>query len=215
MLHLDQVLRQFLPNGWGFFAELGRVSMVEITVDLPDVETASINPLPMQTKTAKTWGLGGTLQTFVLGKPKGSFFRIYDRGAKRKAKGQHAPHYQGTRIERVMRLNGSVMLRDLSKLKNPFAQLGFVSVPTAPPPDEKKPYLWEMFRDSVQVRTLPVALKLLPVEKRTQYRKWLDAHPTSWWCPDDIWKKWPSAVGADGLDDPNVWLPLPEELDES
>lgn len=214
MLHLDWVLRSFLPNGWWFFAALGRVTMIEVSVDLPLVETAFINPLPQQTTTVRTWGIGGTLETIYLGKKSGNFTRIYDRGAKRKAMGQDGVQYHATRVERVLRLNGTRAVKDLATLPNPFASLQFVSMPTAPPAEEKKDYLWHLFQDAVQLRTLPVALKLLPVEKRTQYRKWLAAHPEPWWRPDDIWQQWPNTVSIDGLDSPEMWVPLPEEMDD-
>lgn len=213
MKHLDSVLRSFLPNGWGFFAALGKVTMIEVSVDLPLVETDFVHPLPQQTTTVKTWGTGGTLETIYLGKGKGNFTRIYDRGVKRKAKGQHSPEYHGTRVERVLRPNGKLAVKDLAGLPNPFSGLAFIKLPSARPPDEKKDYLWQMFRDTVRVRGLPSALKLLPVEKRTAYRKWLAAHPEDWWSPDEIWKHWVNTVTVDGLDDPNFWLPLPEEMD--
>lgn len=215
MLHLDSVLRSFLPNGWWFFAARGKVTMIEVAVDLPLIETAFVNPLPQQTTTMKTWGTGGTLETIYLGKGKGNFTRIYDRGVKRKAKGQVGVEYHGTRVERVLRLNGSLAVKDLVKLPNPFAGLAFVELPSAPPPTEKKQYIWQMFCDTVSVRGLPAALKLLPVEKRTAYRKWLAAHPERWWSPEDIWTHWTNTVTVDGLDDPDFWLPLPEEIDAS
>ena len=51
-----------------------------------------------------------------------------------------------------------------------------------------------MFCDSVQVRGLTDALALLPVERRTKYRKHLKAHPQPWWNPEKIWQSWPAML---------------------
>lgn len=86
-------------------------------------------------------------------------------------------------------------LTKLGSLPNPFSSMKMVVTQTSPPPGEvKAPYVWTLFLDSVSVRGLSTALKLLPAGKRTMYRKWLKQHPTSWWDPDAIWSKWPGVL---------------------
>ena len=73
------------------------------------------------------------------------------------------------------------------------------------PPGETKGYIWELFMDSVAIRTLPVALKLLPAEKRTEYRKWFAQHPVNWWKPDLIWSKWVAYLDKTNIANPDAW----------
>ena len=47
-------------------------------------------------------------------------------------------------------------------------------------PAHSKGWEWSIFCDSVKVRGLSDALKLLPVERWTKYRKHLAAHPRPW-----------------------------------
>lgn len=197
MTSLHAALVVFLPNGWQFAVENGLATKIEVTVDIPKVHIANLHFLPSQTTSARTWSNSGQLQTLVLGKAKsGKQIRIYDRAAKRAAMGQFPSEYEGTRVEAIFRL-----ARPISKLKelpNPFAGMAFVMAPS-PPPTEPKDYIWTMFMDSVVARTLPVALKLLPVEKRTLYRKWFKQHTLTLWQPDEFWKEWPSYLLSSGL----------------
>jgi hypothetical protein len=187
---LHAALSVFLPDGWDFVVENGVVTKIEVSVDLPKVKTSDLHFIPKQTTSAQTWSHGGLLQTLVLGKAKsGNQTRIYDRGAKRKAKGQFSPAYEGTRVERIFKL--AKPLKGLAALPNPFKDFSFSLAPQRPP-GELRAYIWTMFMDSVTARSLPVALKLLPEEKRTMYRKWLQQNAVEWWNPDTIWAAWPA-----------------------
>lgn len=194
---LHSALVTFLPDGWDFVVENGLVRKIEVSVDLPNIPTSSLYPLLKQTTSAQTWSNDGLLQTLVLGKSKsGAQTRIYDRGAKRKAKGQLSPEYEGTRVERIV-----MLARPLSKLMalpNQFSHIQFTIAPPTPP-SEPKPYIWAMFMDSVAARSLTVALKLLPPEKRATYRKWFNQHKVDWWDTDAIWKRWPDYLTSSGL----------------
>lgn len=85
---LHEVLTPILPGGWLFFIQHGRVTGIEVSVDVPKIDVNHFHVLPQQVTTAMTWGTDGKFQTLVLGKPQGNQTRIYNRGAKRKAKGQ-------------------------------------------------------------------------------------------------------------------------------
>jgi hypothetical protein len=190
VLHASLVL--FLPDGWPYVLEHGTVTKIEVTVDIPKIPTANIHVLPSMVTSARTWTKDGALETVVLGSAKsGSQLRIYDRGKKRKANKQYSPDYEGTRVERVLRL--AQPLLKLPLLPNPFVGLRLIIAPSKPP-EEPKGYIWTMFTDSVAARSLPIALKLLPEEKRTLYRKWFKQNAAVFWDPDEIWKKWPDRV---------------------
>lgn len=198
VIGLDQlhaVLTSIVPNGWAYFASYGRVTMIEVTVDVPNVSIDQFHVVPQQVTTAKTWKTNGKLETLVLGKSKSNQTRVYDRGKKRKSNKQHWAGPTTTRVERRMKPQPSFSLAELGTLSNPFASLQLVATQTAPPPKEGKPdYVWELFLDSVTMRGCPSALKLLTKAKRTEYRKWLLKHPVPWWNPDAIWAQWPAVL---------------------
>lgn len=189
-------LISLMPGGWQYFVEHGRITMVEVTVDVPNVEVESFHLLPPQGPSAMTWKVNGKLETMVLGKSKGNQTKIYDRGKKRIAKKQGWAGPPTTRIERRLRPGQPMSFAQLSTMPNPFANIQMI-VPTVgcPPTIPKsREYVWTFFLDSAKVRGLSPALKLLPEERRTEYRKWLGKHPVSWWQPDAIWAHWPSVV---------------------
>lgn len=164
--------------------------MLEVSVDFPGVEMDQFHLLPQQIATSRAWNNKGHLETLVLGKRRSSQTRIYDRGKKRKAKGQLAMGATTARVERILRLQPAPLLSQLPNLKNPFAALMMVVSDPGPPPGDTKPHYWIMFMDCAAQRGLTPALALLPEERRTAYRKWLAQNPTSWWDPDAIWKGW-------------------------
>lgn len=185
-----------MPDGWLYFVKHGRITMIEVTVDVPNVTVEDFHVLPPQGPSAMTWKVNGKLETLVLGKSKGNQTKVYDRGKKRIAKGQGWTGPPTTRIERRLRLTKAMPLSQLPSMANPFAHLQMI-VPTVGCPStmaKSKEYEWTLFLDSVQVRGLSSALKLLPEERRTTYRKWLEKHPVPWWQPDAIWSHWPSVL---------------------
>ncbi len=196
---LHVALVTLIPDGWPFVLQNGRITGIEVSVDVPKVDINDFNVMPQQVTTARSWSTGGKLETLVLGKSKGNQTKLYNRAAKRKAKGQTSPHYEGTRIERRLRLVHNLPLIKLPSMPNPFLGLKMVALPPSKPPSEPKSYMWEMFMDSVAQRSLPVALKLLPIEKRTLYRAWLAQYPVGWWDPATIWSHWPEYVMQSGL----------------
>lgn len=188
-------LISIMPDGWAYFVAHGRVTMIEVTVDLPNVPVDQFHLMPQQGPSAMAWKASGQLETLVLGKSGSNQTRVYDRGKKRIALGQKWTGPPTTRVERRLRFQQPIPLAKLGLLPNPFSAMTMIVTQTAPPPDEvKAPYVWTLFLDSVSVRGLSTALKLLPAGKRTMYRKWLMQHPTSWWDPHAIWSKWPGVL---------------------
>ena len=199
-------LKPLMNDGWQSFAEHGRVTMIEITVDLPDISVDQFDPLPKQAVYRQAWGKDGHLETIVLGKASGNQTKIYNRGKKRTDKGQKWKGPLTTRVERRLRPQG-LKVTTLPTISNPFAGITLPSTSIPPPPDEPetKTYLWLMFQDSVKVRGVSGALNLLPEGKRTTYRAWLKQHLKPWWDPQAIWLHWPKYISDLQISDPDEW----------
>lgn len=88
MEELHAALMMLVDGGWAAFAEHGRVTMIEITVDLPGIGVDQFDALPKQAAYRQAWGKHGHLETIVLGKASGNQTKIYNRGNKRTDKGQ-------------------------------------------------------------------------------------------------------------------------------
>lgn len=131
---------------------------------------------------------------------------VYDRAAKRKAQGKSWQGKTGVRVERRIKKNLALPIKDLSGIANPFDPLMFVALPlNAPGKQVKMGYVWDLFRRAVEVEGLVGALALLPEEKRTLYREHFEAHQLSFWNPAGIWAHWRPMLKELGLTDPNAW----------
>lgn len=187
--YMHIALKSIVDGGWVAFVELGKVNMIEVTVDLHGVPMGGFHVLPQQTTTVKSWSNAGKLETLYLGKKQGNFTRIYDRGLKRVSKKQAWAHGHVTRVERVLK-SQAIPVASLASLDNVFAGIKMVDLPPTAPP-EGKGYIWTLFCDAVAQRGLPAALKVLPADTyRKNYRKWLAQHPKPWWQPEEIWAEW-------------------------
>jgi hypothetical protein len=201
---LHSILGQFTDHGWGSFVSGAKVTQIEVSIDLEGIPFNSVHILPDQAQTMTVYKSGKQAETLYLGKSKSNQTVIYDRAAKRQKQGQFEKAGPCTRIERK-KSGVNLKICDLGKLTNPFSHVKFVSIPAAPPPTEPKEYMWTLFTDSVAQRELAPALKLLPQDKRSKYRKYLNHHKRSWWVPDIIWKQWPDVLGALKLTDKDYW----------
>jgi hypothetical protein len=206
MEELHAALMMLVDGGWKSFAEHGRVTSIEITVDLPGVGVDQFDALPKQAVYRQAWGKDGHLETIVFGKASGNQTKIYNRGKKRTDKGQKWLGPVTTRVERRLRPQG-LKLAELPKIANPFADiiLPASSIPAPPDEPETKTYLWALFQDSIKVRGLTGALNLLPEAKRTTYRAWLKQHPVPWWSPQAIWMQWPDYIADLRISNPQAW----------
>jgi hypothetical protein len=219
MMHI--ALGSIFEGGWKNFIDHGEISTLEVSVDLHNVSMNSIRVFPpASTKTSTVYRLGKAVETIYYGTSKKPQFSIYDRQSKRAQK--TPPQIVGvcTRVEKKFP-NASRPLKKLNGLKNPFLPLQMLQLPLHPPvqPSKKKKlvqdedakesksggkdYIWELFLDSVAQRTLYPALSLLPVERRTLYRKHLQKGVADWWDPRQVWKGWYSYLSKLKLDDPD------------
>ena len=203
---LSSVLGALMPDGWGYFVKHGRLTRIDVAVDFPKVLIDDFHFLPLQAATTKQWRVNGKLETYTHGKPAGNHTAIYDRKTKRIAQGKSWIGKEGMRIERRMKPPSIAKLTDLVKLPNPFKSMRLVSMPTAPPAEQTKMlYVWDLFRRAADAEGLVGALALLPEEKRTLYRKHLDANTQPWWNPDAIWKNWPKMLDELKIGTKSAW----------
>jgi hypothetical protein len=194
MEQLDIALGEIMDDGWAYLRAHGKVTRLDVTIDLPMISMDSFLYLPQQGLTMRSWKVNGQLETATYGRNTGNQTIIYDRGAKRKAKGQSTVGKTGVRVERRITKSINMSVQDLVGLQNPFAGLKFTqNLPSTPPPETKENQ-WLQFCDSVNQRGLSNALALLPAERKTAYRKYVAANPKPWWQPDAIWEHWPSML---------------------
>jgi hypothetical protein len=205
MLHLHTQLGGLMEDGWGAFVKHGRITRLDVAVDLPMTKIDDFHFLPVQLVTTTVWRRNGKLQGYLLGKKEGNQTEVYDRKQKRIDLGKSWKGKEGARIERRLR-NTKLTLPDLPGMANPFAGMSLVGMPEAPPSEQTKMlYVWNLFRRAADTHVLATILALLPEEKKTLYRKHLEAHKKSWWTPDAIWASWPAMLDALKIASPTAW----------
>jgi hypothetical protein len=193
LIGLDSILGAIFSDGWDYILKHGRVSRLDIAVDLPGMRMDDFLLLPHTGVVYQRFMSKGHLKTVYLGTPGTSQTRIYSKSAHMKALG--LPLTQSlVRVERTLR-NLQLKVHELIKLKNPFGNLTFVQ-PMPPPPPGEKENSWICFQHSVQACGLTVALALLPEKRGSRYRKHCKLHPVGWWDPEVIWKYWPDALNV-------------------
>ena len=188
---LDSVLSAIFPDGWYYVRNYGRVSRIDIAIDLTGIRMDDFLLLTQQGLVYQCFRTDGHLKTVYLGKPSSNQSRIYSKSAQQKAKGLTVLQ-SVVRVERTLR-NLNLKVHELKNLNNAFGKLTFI-YPMPPPPPGESENRWSRFQDSIQVRGLKDALAMLPEKRRTRYRKHLNQNPMSWWDPEAIWKNWPSAL---------------------
>jgi hypothetical protein len=199
-INLKSILAMVFPDGWEYVITHGNITRIDVAVDFPNTRPSIFAVLPQQGLTAKSWAVDGKLETFVLGKKKGNQTLLYNKKHQRLAQGRPWVGKSVTRLERRLRNPPIDGLSGLHSLPNPFKGLLLTEVTTDPPLGEKKPWIWELFKDSVLQRGLPSALALLPKEKRTLYRAHMQKHAHPLWDPIAIWKNWPAVIKQSELD---------------
>jgi hypothetical protein len=192
-VELQSILMCLIDYGWGSVIEHGKITRIDIAVDLPSTRPAAFAVLPQQALVTKDWAVNGKLETFAMGKPKGNQTVVYNKKKQRLAQKQPWDGPSVTRVERRLRNPPISSLKELPNLPNPFHAMTLVEMPDAPE-NEKQKWIWQLFKDAVTVRNLPAALALVPKERRTMYRAHLEKHQHELWDPDAIWKNWPAAL---------------------
>ena len=201
---LHGILATMMDGGWQLFVNHGRISRLDVAVDLVGARMTKLMIVPPKAVVSQTWSSSkGKILTYQWGKVKGSYTQIYNKTAELAAR-VYPFRPQVTRFERRLRQPACKWLTKLAGLENPFA--GFVLTTTMPEaPDDGPAYVWPLFCDSVSVRGLHAALQLLPEHKRPVYKKQFANAAPDWWNPDAIWAQWPALVEQSKIGDPKAW----------
>ena len=197
LMELAAAVKPIMPDGWEYVVTNGHVTRLDVAVDIVGVRVEDFLCLTKQGITSAVWGVDGQAQSLSLGK-KGDKTLVYSIKAKRLAKD---PEWNGSskiRVERRLRNPAFHDLAKLGELQNPFTGL-VLTTPLPPPASGMKPWEWQMFGDSVQIRGVTAALGLLPKERKAKYRAHLKAHSQPWWVPTALWETWPKIVEASRL----------------
>jgi len=194
LVELHFILSCLIDNGWDCLLQYGKITRLDIAVDIPNVRPGAFAILPQQGLTTKLWAVDGQLETFTLGKPHGNQTLLYNKKKKRLSQKQTWVGPATTRVERRLRNPSNSSLKDLPKVANPFHALNLVQVPDDAPGDESQSWVWDLFKAAVAVHNLPAALALVPKERRTKYRAHLEKHKHELWDADAIWNNWPAAL---------------------
>jgi hypothetical protein len=189
---LSSKLICLMDDGWAFITTHGKITRLDVSVDIPNMMMNDFVCLPKQGATSQAWSVNGHRQTYVIGTPKGHQTLIYSRDAKRKAKKQSWSKPPEVRVERRLRTQ-NLNFSNLADLPNPFDAFK-IARPLQGPPTGEPNYVWNFFKDSVEVRGLVAALALLPEKKRTLYRKHIGQWPHPKWDKDVIWSQWPEML---------------------
>ncbi len=205
LMDIHGVLGSLLPNGFRHFVVEGKITRIDIALDLVGVRLSKIKVLPLSAQSSAAWsGASGKPETLQWGKTKGNHTQVYNKTLEQAKKGVVLPGPQVTRVERRFKNPPCKKLSDLPTMANPFMGLVLTDgIPPAPPSGPA--YVWPFFCDSVAVRGLDAAVKLLPKHKRPAYRQaFLAAKPT-WWNPEGAWAAWPETLASLNLLDPKAW----------
>lgn len=204
LFDLHFVLMGLMDSGWGFVVKHGKITRIDVAVDLPTVEMEHLLYLPQKGLTSWQWLQSGKLGSYQLGKPKGNRTMIYNRKQKRIDKGQPWAGKEGIRVERRLK-NLNLPLKGLSGLSWPFADLHPVQKIATPPSREPKVYIWTQFLMAAEHCGLAAALANLPPKKRTMYRKHLKQHSLPLWDPVAIWTNWEKGLAESRIACTKTW----------
>lgn len=191
------ILESLLPFGYPQMFVYGRISRIDVTVDVFGIHISNVQFFPTKaTKTTRFYGTSGQLETVYHGTPRSSNqWRVYDKSQEQFDKKGIIPKQPWTRFERQLRHQGR--LSNITNLKNPFTSLHVVDCHLLAPPI--KDYVWQFFLDSVALRGLDNALAQFPKVSRAKVRAALKANQEPWWNPVKIWEQWPALLGQYGL----------------
>lgn len=204
MDELHRILQSLVEDGWGFFVQYGKITRLDVAVDFPHLHMKDLYFLPRLGVTVKQWARNGSLETYQLGKAKGSHTQIYSRLAKRTAQNKSTKGKTGIRVERRLK-NQSIGFQELKTLPCVFVGMNLIKRDLAPPskfPED----LWTMFVLAAKNAGLSNALSHLPTHRRTVLRGHLKDQLVSAWDIDAIWRSWPKMLQDLKIADLQKWL---------
>jgi hypothetical protein len=131
IIELQSELDNLLSPGWKHILQHGRITRLDIALDVAGISLDSITITPNGPLRTTVYKRSGNIETIYLGAPKSANqWRIYDKAVELKSKGIAVACGTLVRFERRIRTNMKV--ENLHKLKNPFATISVGMLPACP-----------------------------------------------------------------------------------
>lgn len=197
--------RAMLPHlthnavGWNSLGTTGRVTRVDVAVDLVNIGLDDILIRTVQLgKTMNYFGKDGQSETKYMNvSKKGSKSYVYDRKVRLVEAKKASEFGEAKYIRTEVRIVPECALSDLAKLQNKLTKIEFFDFEAPTPPENI--YHWKHFQDSCRYRGFEGALQAFPPELRKAYEKAVADVAGGLWQPENLWTSWPSVVSNSGL----------------
>lgn len=189
---IREILSQLLPGGPARLIGEGKVSRLDVAVDLPGITPDDLIVEALRRRKRHIYiGPDGYIETLYLGSSRSNQVTVYDRAQQSKMQSIAPPDVPTTRIEVRLKQPGSFL--KLPDIPNPFEKVkvfGPFNIDF-----ETAPALHSVIESS-RLRGLRHALRRVPPKLRKQYRSSIEATALSSWKPDEIWSRWPQVLNA-------------------
>lgn len=193
MEYLKAMLTSMLPEGYGQVIKNGKVSRLDIALDLPGTHLDDLLIKANQMRTAMhRAGTDGRLETVYLGRPTSNQVVAYDKNKELSKSGKGGVGDM-TRIE--FRLKPQMPMIKLPSIKNPLRRLIIHDLSCW---TSGLPPTFALFRDACRIRGMKAALQMAGPHAPL-ITKALKPTVQSWWQPDVLWSAWGEVLEASEL----------------
>lgn len=201
--YIKTELDKILPGGYAGLLAKGRVTRIDLTVDVYDVRIFEIIAAYPQMRVESHYGMGSNKQSKVIGKHN-KIITLYDKKQQlteiTKNKSPFTlnlpmPPGHLTRIEiQLNRTNKN--LAGILTFPNPFKPLLLVAYPGSMSPKNYDP-MWTLFLAACQDHGRKAALTHFSAADKKHYKARLENEGKSdWWKPEELWKGLPAVIDS-------------------
>lgn len=194
---IEWFLLSVLPGGVDDIVDKGRVTRIDLSVDLTGIHVDSLLAAYPGMQVSRVFCKSGKTESLYLGGTEGAkFVVLYDKV--QQVKHQNAkwhvdiplPVSPTTRIE--IRLRPDVGLVQLTAMENPFEKLIICPLTSVPPHDD---LTWKLFVALAQMRGAQDALLMITDKnERTKFRNRIKIGTPPWWRAGKLWNSWPTLM---------------------
>jgi len=197
MIATESFLLTVLPGGIDDIVDKGRVTRLDLSVDLTGIHIDSLLAAYPGMQVSRVFCKSGKTETLYLGGTEGArCVVLYDKVQQVKHQNakwhvdQPLPFSPTTRIE--IRLRPDAGLVQLAAMENPFQKLIIAPLASVPKQEELP---WRLFVVAAQMRGAQDAL--LMIDDKNQRKTFRDRIKTgipTWWQVEKLWEKWPAVM---------------------
>ncbi len=170
------------------------ITRLDIAIDIHPIHLDNIwTTAARYRKSNIHYGEGGRIESIYLGSNESDKqIKLYDKHLEQTKKGINIPK-NTVRIE--CRLSPKISIYDLSAVVNPFPDCIVDAIPDGD--IRLRDYDKIHFLDSIRLRGLHNALKLITPYSRRKYHAWITEMTNSdWWEPERVWQNWDNAINT-------------------